>query len=402
MALTLEQLQGSFGDPLSLSNTVAAAPSVVNYPSTSSPTPQVLSAQTSSSPTNADWQTVWNNGYNNNGNYGVGGDWLTQAYQAGQAAFNANKAKTSGTGGNQIVGQQIPTGDNGQAALDAANLASLNTGYDYYQAKGEEQIPYLSGQRDAGVQSINDILGQAQTSADSAKLAAEQNNQNETNKSLSTAQDVTKGNRNILRALGILDSTAAGEALQKPMNEFAKQRFQLGQALTTRLNDIQTFLDQKQTEAATAVKSLQDNYAQLIGQIKTDLRFNGRQRADAITQATAAAKTRMEEIATNAANIKSGADTAIQNMKASIFQDLYAANPTSDPAKIEQMRLTAESVFSAMTGKQVGIAQGETDMYGNPLKKQTAPTALSQYSQNASALGQPNILSGVFQQNQLY
>src|SRR5690606_538855 len=63
-----------------------------------------------------------------------------------------------------------------------------------------------------------------------------------------------------------------------------------------RVEQLDDFLNQKTAEHSNAVREIQSQYSNLVGQIQSDLRFNDRQRVDAIRSANAALLQRISEI----------------------------------------------------------------------------------------------------------
>src|ERR1035437_4551697 len=123
----------------------------------------VAGAAATYSPTNADWQTVWNNGYNNNGNKGVGGDWLNQAYSQGQAAYQAKNTQTGGAGTGGTGGNPTPTGalpdtsslNNSANSGMNSTMAAIQNKLNLVRDQANQQIQNAQGTRDYVVNFIN-------------------------------------------------------------------------------------------------------------------------------------------------------------------------------------------------------------------------------------------------------
>jgi exonuclease VII large subunit len=111
-----------------------------------------------------------------------------------------------------------------------------------------------------------------------------------------SAKDVERKNRNTLRALGILGSSAAGELLSKPWNQFDQQKAQLREGVRRRFTQLDDFMVQKTQEHANMVAELEGNFSNLVEQIDRDLSFNAEERLAAKKQANSAYKQRLTEI----------------------------------------------------------------------------------------------------------
>lgn len=149
-----------------------------------------------------------------------------------------------------------------------------------------------------------------------------------------------KSNRNVLRALGILSSSAAGEMLNKPINEYGKQAADLGQQLVQRKNDIQQWLQDRTAEHQTAVRDVQSQYANLVGQIQNDLRFNDRQRSDAVRSASAALQTRIQQIQESAKQYALTAQNYNNQILQQVAQLQLYQNPQANTSGIQQQLLS--------------------------------------------------------------
>lgn len=275
--------------------------------------------------------------------------------------------------------------DAAQAAYNAEN-GRLNTQYDQAAANLNAQLPYLQQQRDSALSSLNLANDTATKQANDARLSAQTNTQDQINQAGDVAHQTQNQNRNILRALGIGGGTYAAELLSKPLNTYDQQRGQLGQALTQRMGQLDDYLNTVTQQHAQAVSDLQNNYANLVGKIQSDLRFNDRQRNDALQAANAA-------LQTNLANIQSSAQQYAQQvalMKQQLAQSAGTVtnytNPTYDPNQF-----SADLLSNTNSGNQ--FSTGNLQALTNPQKKnQLTLNDLAQGVQNGgltlSGLGQ--------------
>lgn len=216
------------------------------------------------------------------------------------------------------------------AAQNAALLSQLNTQYDQSAEQLNQQLGSLGTQRGQALSSLDTSFQGVTSQVDKSRKSAQDSTDTNVQDALSTAQDVERSNRNKLRALGILNSSAAGELLSKPLNEYDKQRGVLFKALQDRNGELDDFLTQKTAEHSQAVQQIESQYADLVGRIQSDLRFNQRQRADALQAANAALQQRMSEIQTAQFNYQAQVEAAKQQSAAAISSlNAYQATPNN-------------------------------------------------------------------------
>ena len=170
-------------------------------------------------------------------------------------------------------------------------------------------------------------MGDVRRQVGTSKTNLATNTQQQINQAGSTARNVQGQNRNVLRALGILNSSAAGQILAKPLNQFDEQRAQLGQFLVQKTTELDDFVNQKVAEATQVKNSIVQNYNDLVNKIQTDLRFNDRQRNDALQAANAALSQRMAEISQAVMNYQNQAQLQKQQFAASLAGAMNYQNP---------------------------------------------------------------------------
>lgn len=219
-----------------------------------------------------------------------------------------------------------------QAARDAYNAEnqSLNTQFDYTAAQLNNQLGTLGNQRDQSLGQVDLGLQDVQNQASTSKTNLGTNTQTQINQAGSTARNVQGQNRNVLRSLGILNSSAAGQILAKPLNQFDEQRAQLGQFLVQKTTELDQFVNQAVKEASASKDAIVKNYNDLVNKIQTDLRFNDRSRNDALKQANAALSQRLSEIATSVMNYKQQADLQKQQYATTLGQITNIQQPSYD------------------------------------------------------------------------
>lgn len=255
------------------------------------------------------------------------------------------------SGGGSLSGGSAPYDPS--AALNQQNdalLSSLNTQYDYNAAQAQNQLGDLGNQKDQSLTAINNEMDSVKNQVGTEKTAAQTNNDTQVIDAGSIAHSTQMQNRNILRSLGILNSSAASESLAKPMNEFDKQRAQLGTALSQRFNQLDDFLNTQVASHQAAVQSIQQNYQSLVGKIQTDLRFNERQRADAIKAANSALTGHLADIQSSLLNYQQQVNAAKQQYGTQAAQVIQGY--TQPTANLSNIKSTA--VQGANQG-QVGL-----------------------------------------------
>lgn len=193
---------------------------------------------------------------------------------------------------NTNAGYNVPVPNNN------AEISKLNTQYDYLNSQGNQQIGTLTDAYNQGINQANTDFNGLTTTVNQQKELAGQARDKNIDQAASTAQNTQRQNRQTLRALGILNSSAAGEMLTKPITEFGKVKAQFVQDYNNRVGQLDDFLNQKTAEHTNLLGQLSNQYQQLVGNIQNDLRFNDRQRTDAINAANAALASKIQDIRT--------------------------------------------------------------------------------------------------------
>ena len=260
-------------------------------------------------------------------------------------------------GGNQGGGD--PFAGQGDAAKSQAQIELEQTlgEYDRYAEEARAQSANLDTQKVNADTGLENTLSRAKREGVAAKGEATMATASAKNKALGTAQDVQRSNRNVLRALGILSSSAAGEMLNKPMNEFGSQAADLEQGLVKRLGVVEDWLMSKQDEFTAAKNDMQQKYMELKGNIDRDLRFNDRQRVTAVKAAGAALQQRLADIQTQSVNYQTAAKQYSDNMLLQLAQMKMYQNPSADVSSIYNTLLSGAN--QGRQTQQVGVQQTE-------------------------------------------
>lgn len=209
--------------------------------------------------------------------------------------------------------------DAARGAVDA-EIASLNTDFDRLSAMAQSHMDQLGVERGNALSNLNlqkqDLLtqvGQQKTDVANAR-----------DKNIAAAGNVARqtqgSNRNMLRSLGILNSSAGGDILSRPLEAFDEQRANFVSEAQNQSFKLDTFINQKSAELAQAAKEVEDNYASLIGNIQSDLRFSDRERAGAIRSANAALSQRLADIKSSMNLYKQQVDSQKANLALQIAE----------------------------------------------------------------------------------
>ena len=287
--------------------------------------------------------------------------------------------QSTGQTGQLSAPQQLPPQDNGindwqNQAGGAANnqakaeLEAAMNEYSRQEELGNQQIGQYQQEEAGTLSDINTMRGRVGTEATTAKTEAESATLKEKGKALSTAQDTQKTNRNILRALGILSSSAAGEMLTKPMTQYGQVSGELGTQLVKRKQQVDQWLMERNQDFDSQVTQIQNQYRGLVDRIRTDLRYNGEQRATAVKAASAALQQRMADIQQTAMQYQQAAREYNNNILGQIAQIQLYQNPQAD----------VSSILSTMLNPGAQRPQGSTAaIYEDPRKRNQTLSGLS-------------------------
>lgn len=242
----------------------------------------------------------------------------TQRLSGGVLGASTTGPTLSGGGAPRPAGQP-GLEDAARQGVDA-ELGSALSEFDYNRGNLLSQQGELARQREIALQGYADqeknLQNRVSTSRTDARNQADSNQQD----ALATAQETQRKNRMSLRALGILNSTAAGEMLSKPLNEYDKVRAQINQNLSQRMQQLDDFMNEKVSELSNAKQQVESQYTSLVDRIQNDLRFNDRQRADAVRSANSALQQRLAEIRLTFSQYQSQVGAAQANLMSGLQQ----------------------------------------------------------------------------------
>lgn len=271
----------------------------------------------------------------------------------------APKPTTTSGGGNS-------SGISAAQAANNAYLSSLNNQYDYNVGNLNSQIGQNQNQLDQSLASLDTAQQGLLSTAEQQKQDAVNSGAQRQAEAGNIAAQNVKTTRNVLRALGILNSSYAGDKLTQPGQEFEKARAAIQSETANRVNQIDQFVAQKKSEYVNTVAGLKNQFANIVDQIQRDLRFTDRQRADAVNAANAAFQDKISQVQQGASKAINDATAAKQNFIASLVSSQLGNNPEllTNPALTSQFFTNASGLANNIYGpKQVGVAgpQGETE-----------------------------------------
>lgn len=198
-----------------------------------------------------------------------------------------------------------------QAAQQASQLQSE---YDYARELLAGQEQQAVSERDIAKSQLEQALQQVMKQGGRAKESAVQQAESATEQAASAAKQAERKTRGILRGLGILASSAAGELLSRPATEFQKVGADIQTQLSNKIKEVDDFLTAKTEENALKVQELLSNYASIVDRIRTDLRFNQREKLSALQQNKLALGQALSEIKANQVNYQMATNTYKNNL----------------------------------------------------------------------------------------
>lgn len=253
--------------------------------------------------------------------------------------------------------QGNPFQDMGQSTFDQAQaeLNSALSDYDRLDAQLGQDVISATGQKESALSGVDTQVGKARTQAATSKKEAEEGTLSQTEGARSTAQDVERKNRNMLRALGILSSSAAGEMLGKPWEEFNKTSGDLRIQLEKRKGQIDTWLNDRLGEADTVKNDIIRQFNDIVAKINVDRRFNQRDKIDAIRSAQAALSQNIAQLNQQAMAYQQAAQQYTQGMMSQVAQLQLYQNPQANISGILSQMMNQQP--QAYKPVQVGTLQ---------------------------------------------
>lgn len=239
---------------------------------------------------------------------------------------------------------------------DEAARQQLETMYAERESQLNQQLGYADTQQADTLSQIETALGGTRTDVESQRSKSQSEIERAISEAASTAQGTQRTNRNVLRALGILGSSYAAEALQKPMNSFDTERARLVQIGIDRTKELDNFLNQKVAEANTQKTTVVNQFNDLKDRIMGDIRFNEKEKIGALQAAQAALQQRIAEIQTANVNYQQQVDQMKQSLANQMTQVFSAKAPSANTSGITNQSIAFTNALTA-SNPNVATAQ---------------------------------------------
>jgi len=252
-------------------------------------------------------------------------------------------------------------------AEDAANKLKTAVGkYDQSKETLEDQKGYLGKQKDTAMQEAENSYNDFENETNKQIERAGTSGDTETAQALSTAKDVVRANRNVLRSLGILASSAAGEILSQPMSEYSKQRSQIMTTVQERIRDLEDGMTSALKQYGTVKQKISDNYNQLVNQINRDIRFNEFDKQRAVEDATSALNLRIAEITMSVNQYASEVQINAQDIATKMQEIQGEEDIKGDTTGISAARISGDATTGS-NAQIFGQNEDEKKKYGSYL-----------------------------------
>lgn len=216
-------------------------------------------------------------------------------------------------------------------------------------------LGYLTNSYNSQRGQLADALDSATKSVDTAKENAENYSSRQIGEAADTAKSVQRSNRNTLRALGILSSSAAGELLSKPMNEFDSQRANILEDLKVRKSTLDDYLTEQTNNNARLLSQLQLQYNQQVDNINNDLRFNDNERNSAIRELDKAIRSRIAEVKVAQMQLEQNAQSYTSQLQTAWDKLNSAYTPVTNDAAAINDTSTSKLVDASVNPNTVGL-----------------------------------------------
>jgi hypothetical protein len=237
-----------------------------------------------------------------------------------------------------------------QARIDLQNAMGE---FDRQVQEAEAQKGELAGNLSSTKGLYETQRSRAKTEAESQLSSAESSRLRETATATRTAKDVQGKNRNILRAMGILSSSAAGEMLGKPYEALQGVTANIGEVFTKRKQEVENWVAQRGQDIDAALGQVQQNYDNLIAQINRDIRYTGEQKASAVREAALGLRQVTSQLQAQAqANQQAAAQYQSQLLSQVAQLQLYQ-NPKADISGIMNQMISMGNSYMPSQSSQV-------------------------------------------------
>lgn len=263
-----------------------------------------------------------------------------------------------------------------KAAMEAGNQAEydrISGEYNNYRDTLNQQLTTTAADEQNAYGKLDTQQQGVETDVTKQKQVAEENVATEISKAAGQARDTQRTNRNVLRALGILGSTYAAEALQKPMNAFDQNKAELTKWGMDRLKELDTYLTQKKDEFTNTKNEIMTKYADLKAKIQGDIRYSENQKMVALQAARAGAQQNLAQLQQSKATYDQQIESNRQALTTQIAQLLMNKTPSANLDQIAKQTIAFQSQLLGTNpnSQQVQTYTGKRlsgyDASGNPI-----------------------------------
>lgn len=244
--------------------------------------------------------------------------------------------------------------------------ANIQLQFDKGNAMAKQQIGDLETAKGTDLSILEQALKAVTNQADTTKSNLYEQAESARQQGASAANQAEIKSRNVLRGLGILNSSAAGELLSRPATEYQKQAADVERQLSSGLKEIDDFVRMKTEENALKVQQIINQYTSLIGKIQTDLRFSDKERFAAQQQALLARDQMLGQIRTEQTNYQ----LAAQNAASSLLSDYknLGAQTSSNLGSAYQ-NLSDPAIYASKVPNVQNQGQTGINIYSDTNKK---------------------------------
>ncbi len=239
-----------------------------------------------------------------------------------------------------------------QSAIDA-----INSQYGQNESELNRQLGMTDTYQGNDLATLLSQFNKANTETEGQRTLAKETVDTETGKAADQARMTQKQNRNVLRALGILGSTYAAENLAAPINQFDKQKAELVNWGTKRMGELENYANEKRDEYDRLTNEVKTKYGELREKIMADLRYNNKQKADALKAATAGAQQNLAQLNMQKAQYEQQIQQYSQSLTTQIAQMLMNKAPNANLNDIAKQSIAFTNQLTN-TNPNVAIYQG--------------------------------------------
>lgn len=248
-----------------------------------------------------------------------------------------------------------------QAAIDQLNQVygqQEETLYKQYEQAGADQA---MAERELALQLTN-----AETATKTQSEKAKESVMTESEKAAEAARSAQRQNRNIMRALGILGSTYAAEALQNPMNELAKQKATFAKWGMDQMATLDQNLTKFKNELSLQKDKILSQYATIKQKIQDDIRYTQQQKATSLAALKAGAQQNLASIQGQMMSYQQQLDQQKLGFTQQIAQILLNKNPNADIGTImaQAMKTTGQMFPASQQVATVAATPGRNTLSG--------------------------------------